>query len=410
MEPGISHNAEGEPGGSEVVDASRDEVAVVSRLSPRLGFASRIRARSSARTRVAAFIGVALAAALVGAAVIIPLSASPQSPAATASAHIVALATGGDPSVSVPNSTGSVASWPAATPDSSSTQESSTPTNPGNGPIVVGSTPPDSGGDWSKNLKLSYTQVIRGGNTARITVSGISGGVCIGGYTYARPYATVTGGSLDIFSPDGTDPFEGGVDTVETYVGTVNVELTCYSSGWKRGYAHTFHPSVQVLPAQPWIISGSMGGYIGEGLQFAYEVKDPNFNSPWGWKDGSCVLKVNIPGAAPIVDSGLYWHQGMKFNQAIAAIPADASPGLVHWSMTCTDGGPGWPVYLTTTASASGSWYLEPRGAPPTSADPTETPGPTPTTDPTRTPGPTPPTDPTPTVTPIPDPTVTPAA
>jgi hypothetical protein len=422
LEAGISHNAEGEAGVSEVVDASGDEAAVVSRLSPRLGFASRIKGRSSARTRLAAFIGVALAAGLVGAAVVIPLAASPQSPSATTTAPIVAKATGGNPSISVPDPSGSVASWPAATPDSNSTPESSTSTMPGNGPIVVGSTPPDSGGDWYTKLKISYTEAIRGGNSARITVSGIGAGQCLGEYTYARPYASLTGGSVDALGPDGADPWNGGFDTAETYVGTIDVKLTCYSSGWKRGYAHTFHQPVQVLPAEPWAISSSMDGYIGEGLQFAYEVEDPNFNSPWGWRDGSCVLTVNIPGGAPIVDSGLYWHQGMKFNKAIAAIPADASPGLVHWSMKCTDGGPGWPAELTTTASASGSYDLEPRGAPPTSTDPTQTPGPTPTTDPTQTPGPTPTTDPTqtpgptpttdptPTVTPIPNPTQTPAA
>ena len=411
MEQGTTNGAAGEPDAGDVVDASRHEGAVVARLSPRLRFASRMQGRSSVRGRVAAFLGVALVVGLVGVAVVIPLSISTASPSPAPTASIAALATAPDASASVPLAAGSIEPWPGATAVGSQTP-AATGSDPSPGPIVIGPPPPDSGGDWYTKLKVSYTQVIRGGNTVRYTVSGIGPGECVGEYTYARAFGGLGGGAVNPFEPDPSDPWLGGFDTAEPYVGTVNVALTCFSKGYRLGYAHTYHQSIQVQPAAPWVATGSLVGYVGEDLTFHYDVEDPNFDSPWGWKDGSCVLTVDLPGRAPIVASGLYWHNGMKSDHDLGSVPASASPGLATWRLDCTDGGPGWPAVLTTTGSGSGTFDLEPRPAPPTATEPAETPGPTSTPEPTPTAEPTPVDTPAPTPTeaPAPTPTETPAA
>jgi hypothetical protein len=287
-------------------------------------------------------------------------------------------------------------------------------------PVVDGTAAVKVGGDpsWYENIKITYQQTVSAGQNGSLQVANLGRAQCEG----VVVFATYNVNQVLSAKNYGDDPEILVYGVPETWSGTFDLQLTCFSDGLNFGYSHTWHMPLTLAPPLPWTISVTMsnGFFYNSGVPRNFDVYyavDSHETS--AWDQGPCIFTAKLSDGGTIqllrgttltaAGTNLYWVGG-KTGELELLILSDSASGQVTWNLTCTDlGGFGYGA----SVSASGTYDLSvaptnpptdtPAPTPPPTNPPTDTPPPT--NPPTDTPAPTnPPTDAPPpaTATPVP--------
>ena len=263
-------------------------------------------------------------------------------------------------------------------------------------PTPVGSSTPDgnAGGDpsWYQSLTITYDKTVSAGQSGSLAVANLGRAACTGEF-----HLTAFDVDQSLAPQDfRTDPEVLVYVAPPTWTGTVDLQLTCFSSGFHSGSSHTWHMPVTVGPAEPWLIHVTMSNTtsIAGVLNSLYVSYTIDSHETSNVDEGTCTFTATLAdgGTIGLVRGGTLTAAGTQFfwvggraGELDLTIPPGSGPGTITWKVLCTDlGGVGYGA----TASASGTYALRTIATNPPTEMPTDPPAQTPSATPPPTPAP----------------------
>lgn len=249
-------------------------------------------------------------------------------------------------------------------------------------PLVGATSAVQAGGDpsWYQSIAITYDQTLPAGQKGHLEAANLGRAQCEGVLVFA---AYGVNQWLGLTNNYGEDPETFEFAAPEIYIGTFDLQMTCFSAGLNSGYSHTWHLPVKVGPPLPWTISVSMSNTKNPAgnpqTLFVNFTVDAHGGAVWS--DGTCDFAAQLPDGSTRTVPNLNWYDGRQEEYHLQ-LPVDPQPGQLTWSLSCRD-------QEISGGSVSGTYELSFGATNP----PTETPAPpepTPTPEPTPEPTPTP--------------------